>query len=325
MPIHLIYSRHPVRGSGLCKFFLLVATLISGTTAGFPFCCWSSKSLILMAAATPTAGSNEGLRDIGGTCVVSKNDQSDPRETVASASQPPWVHALNNALEANKADMHSRFVQLATIAHFSFAKQETTDVSENISPQGLLRPRVRWVVFRGFLNENTTTFKVITDSRSEKIKEILQNPYGEISWYFIQTREQFRLAGRCQLVTADELDPVLAVARHDQWAALSDNARKQFSWPAPGLNQDSDGISEDTRKALYNPPPVPGTSPPPETFVLLLFHPFSVDHLQLRPNPQVRTVHETVQWSINKQPDGIEIRGEGVDESDAWAARRVNP
>ena len=249
------------------------------------------------------AASSEGLRDIGSSSSSSSN--APPPPTSISSSSPRWVQDLNVALDKNSADMHSRFMQLATVRHH--------DDEEGSG----FRPHVRWVVFRGFAAGNATTLKIITDSRSDKVEDLKASPFAELAWYFVASREQFRLTGRVQLVTATETDPALALARTQQWAALSDNARLQFIWPVPKASQEEDGMSDEARKAVFNPPAPPASSPPPDTFVLLLFHPSQVDHLQLRPNPQLRTIHDKKKQKMGK---GVCMAAE-----EEWESRRVNP
>lgn len=218
---------------------------------------------------------------------------------------------LQTALDKNSADMHSKFMQLATVR-----------VQKN--DENVIRPHVRWVVFRGFL-PTTTTIKIITDSRSEKCVDLQNNPFAELSWYFVASREQFRLAGKVQLVTAAETEASLAQARLEQWNALSDNARIQFWWPMPG-KEEKEGMTEEERKSLFNPSVHSSSSsppPPPDTFVLLLFHPVHVDHLQLRPNPQIRMKHDL----DNSAAVGVCVKedGKGEGEEEVWTTKRVNP
>ena len=49
--------------------------------------------------------------------------------------------------------------------------------------------------------------------RSHKVEEIALNPWGEVNWYFIDTREQFRLLGQLHVVTKDEQDESLQQVR----------------------------------------------------------------------------------------------------------------
>lgn len=74
------------------------------------------------------------------------------------------------------------------------------------------------VTCRGFLDDgflddgNQVTF--CTDSRSEKIPQMNANPCGHVCWYFTNTREQFRLDGKLQLVDATVEDSGLAKVRY---------------------------------------------------------------------------------------------------------------
>nr|WP_265264241.1 pyridoxamine 5'-phosphate oxidase family protein [Spirulina subsalsa] len=87
----------------------------------------------------------------------------------------PWRSPLSHALHRNRSQPFSRYLQLATI-----------------TPDGY--PANRTVVFRGFTPQGNA-LKIITDSRSEKFQQLHHSPWGEICWYFSQTREQFRLFG----------------------------------------------------------------------------------------------------------------------------------
>jgi hypothetical protein len=37
---------------------------------------------------------------------------------------------------------------------------------------------------------------IVTDARSNKVPEIAAAPAGEFAWYFPESRDQFRIAGR---------------------------------------------------------------------------------------------------------------------------------
>ena len=154
----------------------------------------------------------------------------------------PWRSFLANALKKNRSQPHSRYFQLATVR------------SDGI-------PANRTVVFRGFL-ENTNRLKIITDARSEKIIEIKNQSWGEICWYFTNSREQFRIAGNMIIIDANHQDYELLKVRESTWQDLSDNARIQFAWAHPG-------------EARANPeavsPPQPDENKPLDNFCLLLF------------------------------------------------------
>lgn len=185
----------------------------------------------------------------------------------------PWRSPLARALHRNRSLVYARYAQLATVR-----------------PDG--RPANRTVVFRGFL-EPTQQLKFITDDRSEKIGQILAQPWGELCWYFPNSREQFRLSGRLTLVQAGCDDPELTKARQIQWQDLSDAAREQFVWPNPGKPR--------AEADQFNAPSPDPVQPPPN-FCLLLLDPTQVDHLELRGEPQNRCLYyyqpTTAEWTI---------------------------
>jgi pyridoxamine 5'-phosphate oxidase len=138
---------------------------------------------------------------------------------------------------------------------------------------------------------DTNQLKFVTDTRSDKIEQIQQQPWAEACWYFPKTREQFRLTGHLTLVTSDESHPHLQPARITMWQELSDPARLQFAWPHPGKPRGE--------KTTFEPPP-PDPHQPVDNFCLLLLDPCQVDHLELRGEPQNRWLYsrdENQQWS----------------------------
>lgn len=177
-------------------------------------------------------------------------------------SLAPWRSPLSRALHRNRSQPDARYVQLATLR-----------------PEG--RPANRTVVFRGFLDDDSNALQFVSDARSEKVDQLQHTLQAEACWYFPKTREQFRLGGVLDLITADTGDR--QTARQSAWAKLSDNARLQFIWPDPGQPRGD--------------APFP-TEPPPENepvpcFCLLLLYADRVDHLELRGDPQNRTVYIT--------------------------------
>ena len=187
-------------------------------------------------------------------------------------SLPPWRSYLARALQKNRSQPHSRYFQLATV-------------------QADGSPANRTVVFRGFL-ENSNQLKIITDARSEKITQIHHQPKGEICWYFTATREQFRLAGELILVDDKNCDRQLQAARYSTWQEISDNARSQFTWPNPG--EPKSGTEDFSISPIDKNKPL-------DNFLLLLFNPVKVDHLQLRGNPQNRcfyVLNNSGVWSM---------------------------
>ncbi|MBE9166992.1 pyridoxamine 5'-phosphate oxidase family protein [Pleurocapsales cyanobacterium LEGE 06147] len=178
-------------------------------------------------------------------------------------SLTPWRLPLARALHRNRSQPHSHYLQLATITH-----------------EGL--PANRTVVFRGFWSD-TDWLQFVTDSRSEKIIHIQHQPLAEACWYFTKTREQFRLAGELILITAACEDKPLQLARQAAWEKLSDSARLQFAWPSPGKPREKE-------KEAFTPTQ-PSESEPLDNFCLLLLNTKKVDWLELRGEPQNRTLY----------------------------------
>jgi pyridoxamine 5'-phosphate oxidase len=174
----------------------------------------------------------------------------------------PWRSLLSGAIHRSRSQPHSRYFQLATV---------------NSSGQ----PTNRTVVFRGFLDDQNQ-LKIITDIRSAKIQDIEHQPFAEACWYFTKTREQFRLTGQLQLITAQELNPDLQKARQATWQNLSDPARSQFSWPAPAQPMADKSAFEVEGNDAANPH---------DNFCLLLLTPHRIDHLQLSSDPQQRFLY----------------------------------
>jgi hypothetical protein len=87
---------------------------------------------------------------------------------------PAWKLHLSNSLKENIANSGLS----ATYASIATVRQDNT-------------PAVRTVVMRGFVGEHhsenigwhSDLLIVITDKRSDKIKEIQSNPNTEINWY----------------------------------------------------------------------------------------------------------------------------------------------
>ena len=187
----------------------------------------------------------------------------------------PWRSLISRALHRNRSQPHSRYLQLATV-----------------NPQGL--PTNRTVVFRGFL-DNSNQLQIITDLRSEKVTHIQHQPWGEICWYFTKTREQFRIAGNLTLVKSNFAEFSLLQQRKQVWQKLSDSARAQFAWACPKESR----IREQEKFISA----LPSDTEPLENFCLLLLNPQTVDHLELKGEPQNRTLYiqepEQV-WSIQE-------------------------
>jgi len=185
---------------------------------------------------------------------------------------PPWRSMLEKSLEHHRNITYVRYLQLATVTQ------------EN-------RPANRTVVFRGFYGDKDC-LKFAIDSRSEKVRQIVANPWAEACWYFTQTREQFRFSGLLHLVQVDNADMALQQVRHASWQELSDNARLQFAWAYPRQPRAVD--------ANFNPP-APGPIEPLANYCLLLLEPMQVDYLNLLGNPQNRYIYSRKdEWTMEE-------------------------
>ena len=175
--------------------------------------------------------------------------------------------------------------------------------------------------------------KMITDGRSEKV---LQSAQCEMVWWFSQSSEQYRIAGRLELVRPEPEEDVLSYdaspsqpersralqrIRKQQWGNLSDPAREQFYWTRPGQPIERGGASsKDGTPAmggdeLVTSPPVGSAPlptggrdadgkvlPPPDTFLLLLLVPEQVKYLRLTDNYAQLDVCESPRESADSTP-----------------------
>lgn len=237
------------------------------------------------------AASGIGFQDIAG---------GSSSKSISQCVVPPltpWREAIEVSIAKSRKIRGGNYVQLSTI------DSETNE------------PRCRTLVFRGFqplapqqheVDCNTTkksyVMKMITDCRSNKVKELTSSSISEIVWWFSQSSEQYRIRGRIQLVGQDALDDFLKQARKEQWGNLSDSAREQFYWTTPGIQyqEQPNEIPVGGRNATNG-----RVLPPPKEFLLMLLHPFRVDYLRLSDN--------------YRQIDEYDVR------SDSWHVQRVTP
>lgn len=157
---------------------------------------------------------------------------------------PSWKTFLQSSLKENieKSGLSATYASIATVR------------SNNT-------PAVRTVVMRGFVGEhhsesvgwNSDLLVVITDKRSDKIKEIQQNPNTEINWFMNGTMEQFRIRGTIDIIGKDydeskleHLDSHIkqteSPSDNDQKSLglqmfLKQSATNKFSWQGERLRQ----------------------------------------------------------------------------------------
>lgn len=151
---------------------------------------------------------------------------------MSSPALAPWRKRIDFALGQARKLKNPPFLQLASI----------DPGSADSGPF----PTVRTVVFRGFLEREFQNgravvrediFKIITDSRSEKVRHFQANSNVELNFWFPGSNEQFRIRGKAELVGFDDAaDSHLRSAVKSQWGQLKDSAREQFWWGNPGVS-----------------------------------------------------------------------------------------
>ena len=172
-----------------------------------------------------------------------------------SETIPPWRPLLRAAMQREGRSVAARWVQLATTGRDG-------------------APRVRTLVFRGWTGAEQ--LELFSDQRSEKVKELANNGAAELCWLFAKARQQYRLQGMVQLITAAE-QPELC---QNRWHKLSDTGRAVWGWPTPADPLDP--------SAAF-PEQLSETSPLPEHFVVLQMQVNTVERLNLGPHPHQRT------------------------------------
>lgn len=201
--------------------------------------------------------------------------------TGGAVSILPWIDRLEFSMSNIRHVRGSNYIQMATVDE------------KNL-------PSCRTVVFRGLLkhsnpdiNIDQIALKIITDSRSEKIRHFGLNPHSELVWWMPLTSEQYRFNSRIELVSSSHTDEQLLYDRNNMWENLSDAARKQFFWPDPGTVY--------SHYASSNMVGLNDTSTPPDNFMLLLAYPRIVQYLRLTDNLCLTDIlTEGGQWNTTR-------------------------
>lgn len=184
-------------------------------------------------------------------------------------STPSWQALLDTA-QHNNLQPHNRFAQLATVQCGS-------------EP----RPAVRTVTVRFFMDDGRLL--ITSDMRNEKVMELAANPACELCWYFTESREQFRLSGRAQVIDAAQagLEAKLDGALQRTWSERSVKSQQSITWPQPKRHLESIERFE-----------LPAPSKPPVQMALILIDVGSVDYLDLTSNPHQRVLFTKLggQW-----------------------------
>lgn len=282
---------------------------------------------------------HQGLADIGNESNKQKaNNNND------SNGMKTWKEHIDISIAKSRKIRGSNYVQISTIDY------ET------------MEPRCRTVVFRGFMKDlpfgavkevlrgdddgdstlssssmvetagkyTDCVMKMITDNRSNKVKEVQESlemmdkkkngNTVEMVWWFPKSSEQYRIRGKLQFIGNDgplnngagisDYNDYFIGERKQQWGNLSDMAREQFYWDKPGIPYCTSkgheqgvppGGRDDDGKVL----------PVPNTFLLMLLYPTKIDYLKLGEN--YRQIDE---WKWNGGDDN---------DNSHWEQVRMNP
>ncbi|GMI29197.1 hypothetical protein TrCOL_g13646 [Triparma columacea] len=201
-----------------------------------------------------------------------------------ASTASPWRQTIAKSIKKSRKIRGGNYVQLATV-----------------DKQGdELIPRVRTVVFRGFVDTDSDCYlKFCTDSRSHKFAQVnTVSDNAEVVWWFSQSSEQFRFTGKLSFVGAESTDEHLMKLRRDLWKSMREEAQDQFFWVGPpGDERPSD--QENVVERLEDPEAIP------ENFLLMLVKPTSIDYLALKTNYREKHILSS--------------------ESNIWETSRLNP
>ena len=133
--------------------------------------------------------------------------------------------------------------------------------------------------------------QLLTDGRSAKAAELIQEPRVELCWLLPKARCQFRLRGQRLTLSPDQDQ----AARQQHWQQLNPGARALWGWPEPGAPLDPNGSF---------PRELADGTPPPPCFALLRIQLEQVELLELTGHP-----HQRRRWCASQH----------------WAEERLNP
>ena len=107
----------------------------------------------------------------------------------STATGSVWRQTIAKSIKKSRKIRGGNYVQLATV-------DKKGDE---------LIPRVRTVVFRGFVDTDTDCYlKFCTDSRSHKFSQVNNvSDNAEVVWWLSQSSEQFRFTGKMSFVGAE--------------------------------------------------------------------------------------------------------------------------
>lgn len=293
-PLYLHALRIPLLRSTNRPFHrATITTTVSATTIS------TSTSTTISNSLLPSS-SSLGLTDMAQT--------SESSRTGWKPSYPPvdsnWKERIDASIAKSRKIRGSNFVQIATVDLVTMEPKCRTVVFRGFQTLPIDHPMARPLKYTNNNNNNINTsciMKMITDQRSSKVQE---STACEMVWWFPKSNEQYRIRGTLVFVgptgttttttptsttqtpTLDiEQNAVLASARIQQWGNLSESAREQFYWDHPGKDYNAATASSNAVAIPTGGRNEEGTLlPPPDTFLLMLLLPHSVDYLRLGDN-----------------------------------------
>ncbi len=174
---------------------------------------------------------------------------------------PPWRQTLKASQSKEGKLSSNRWIQLANVSNNKY-------------------PRVRTVVFRGWLE--ASTMLIYTDKRSEKFVDFETNNNVEVLWLFFKTKSQYRFKG--EIYELEDNDKY--------WNNLFERSKVSWFWPTPGSKIDKKNNISSFNNILAKP----------KNFSVLRININEVDILKLE-NP----VHKRWIWKNNNDWDYIEV------------------
>ena len=175
---------------------------------------------------------------------------------------PIWRQELKSARKKEGKSPLNRWIQLSTVT-------------------GNNEPRIRTVVFRGW--EKESSMLIFTDSRSDKVEHLKNNPNAEVLWLFLRSKSQFRFKGVIKELKVN----------NKYWDSLSERSKLTWFWENPGKEIDT---------KIQPSQKIPTNLNKPESFVVLEFEIYSVDLLKL-----VTPIHKRFIWNKRNSWEKIEI------------------
>ena len=132
-----------------------------------------------------------------------------------------------------------------------------------------------------------------------------ENGNVELSWFFVATNEQYRLAGKARLIGEEVEDDCLLHVRQSAWNKLRISGKDTFFDVnhEPGSKDfEGGGLSNSMKHEELENYVDTAYHLPPQTFLLLLVTPSKVDYVNLLENKRFRheLQEESGEWSVTR-------------------------